>query len=114
MRSIVSPATVNTDKDDFFVWILFSQLFDPLTNKRLGFILEHKIFSQVANNVLEQEEIVRVQPCGKYIQGDPKNQQKGSIFKILLFAHFLSYKKSIIWKIHQNLTRNSIQPSDLV
>ena len=34
--------------------------------------------------------------------------------KILPFAQFLSYKNFIIWKIHQKLTRNPMQPSDFV
>ena len=36
-----------------------------------------------------------------------------SIFKILSFCQFSSYKNFIIWKIHQNSTRNSMQQSDL-
>jgi hypothetical protein len=39
---------------------------------------------------------------------------KWAIFKILPFAQFLSYKNFIIWKIHQNQSRNPMQSSDLV
>ena len=39
---------------------------------------------------------------------------KWAIFKILPFAQFLSYKIFIIWKIHENQSRNPMQSSDLV
>ena len=38
---------------------------------------------------------------------------KSTIFKISPFVQFLSYKNFTVRKIHQNSTRNSMQPSDL-
>ena len=64
MPSIVRSATVNTDKDDlFFRRVASSQIFQYLVNHGLGLLLEDEVLSEVANNVLEQEEVVWVEPC---------------------------------------------------
>ena len=64
MPPIVRSATVNTDKDDIFVrsGVPF-QIFQYLVNHGLGLLLEDEVLSEVANNVLEQEEVVGVEPC---------------------------------------------------
>ena len=64
MPSIVRSATVNTNKDDDFVRsVAPSQIFQCLVNHGLGLLLEYEVLSEVANNVLEQEEVVGVEPC---------------------------------------------------
>ena len=64
MPPIVRSATVNTDKDDHFVRrVAPSQIFQYLVNHGLGLLLEDEVLSEVANNVLEQEEVVGVEPC---------------------------------------------------
>ena len=60
MPRIICSTTVNTNKDELFVLFL-SEFLQNLVHQGLGLLLENKMMSEVANNVLEQEEVVGVE-----------------------------------------------------